>query len=87
MLTPPKLALGAAAVIAVVRRQRFIILRPPSSVPAVGPPGPTASPSPSGSTTIDTSAWKTFTSARYGFSYAYPPDFATATVVDILDRP
>jgi hypothetical protein len=77
MLTPPKLALGAAAVIAVVLGG-FMILRPPSSVPVVGPPGPTSSPSPSGSAAIDTSAWKTFTSARYGFSYAYPPDFAAA---------
>ena len=77
MSTMPKLALGAAVVTAVALGG-FMILRPPSSVPAVGLPGPTASPSPSGSAAIDTSAWKTFTSARYGFSYAYPPDFATA---------
>jgi hypothetical protein len=76
-MSMPKLALGAAVVVAVVAGG-FMIIRPPSSVPAVGPPGPTASPIPSGSAAVDTSAWKTFISARYGFSYAYPPDFASA---------
>ena len=58
----------------------------PSPTPSPTPPTPTigALPSP-----LDTSAWKTFTSDRYGFTIAYPPDWnqdASTKDWDAADR-
>lgn len=82
MSTSFKLALGAVAVVAIVLGGAFAL--GPRSPNGIGGPGPTPSPSispsasPSTSAATDTSTWKLFTSARYGFSAAYPPDFGTS---------
>ena len=54
----------------------------PSPIPS---PSPTPVPSPSATppalgplpSPLDTSAWKTYTSDRYGFTIAYPPDWSS----------
>ena len=77
-----QLALGAAVVIAVVLGGAFALgSRPPDN--GIGGPGPTPSPtlrpspSPTTSPATDTSTWKPFTSARYGFTVAVPPAFVS----------
>ncbi len=76
MSTMPKLALGAAAVTAIVLGGA-LLTRPPSSLDGVGVPPPSASPSPSprSSTPLDTTTWKPFTSSLYGYSAAVPMDW------------
>lgn len=79
-----KLALGTAALIAVVVVGAFF-LGPPSSTNVGGAPNPTpsatasptASPAPQtpSSDLLDTSTWTTYVSERYGFSIAYPADW------------
>jgi hypothetical protein len=79
MSTSFKLALGAAAVVAVLLGGAFALgPRPPNGIGGPGPtPSPSISPSPSPSApaAIDTSTWKSYTSERFGISGAYPPDF------------
>ena len=79
MSTVPKLALGAAVVTAVALGG-FMILRPPSTRPVVGVPGPTASPvttaDPSALPSIDASGWFRYTSEKYGFSAGVPSSYS-----------
>jgi hypothetical protein len=93
MTTAPKLAIGAAAVIAVVLGGSFI-LGPGSPGPGGGPgpspsPSPSISPSPSPSTSAatDTSTWTPFTSDRHGFSAAVPPAFSSTAATEAWTIP
>lgn len=51
---------------------------PPTSSPTTSPePGPTPSPTPSPTPNLlDTSSWTPYTSSRYGFTLARPPDWS-----------
>lgn len=79
---PAMVAAGAAAIVIVAG---VMVLRPsPTSNVGGSPPSaspttsatPTASPSPSPTPApLDTSAWTTYVSDRYGFSIAYPADW------------
>jgi hypothetical protein len=71
-----RIALGAAAVaIAAVA----VAVSLPNNTSQVGPPieSPIMSPTPSPTDQVDTTAWTTFTSPRYGFSARYPTTFAS----------
>jgi hypothetical protein len=76
-----RLALAAAAVVAVAVGGLYVFNRGPSG--PGGPPTPTPSPAPSpsssaGTDLLDVSTWTAFTSSRYGFSAKYPATFVAA---------